>query len=409
MDNAKPIESRIEPSSQLLAAILALSIGAVIVVSAALVYYLTGDHFSARTAFWLRAKDFALTAGEGGRKPGQLEIRQVSAQGVALLSSPPLDIAADRYSELRWRIDGLQPQTDARFVWTTRNAPSVLQEAPLDFSGKSTGRLSLASLPNWRGSINGVGLIVRGVLDRPIVLRRLGLVRPTSSANALLQQLWLESSALETWSQRSINFIAGGSPQALLPAVPAVAAWVALSACLFAAWRLIRRRPWTMAPFGVFLLVGWLLLDTRWQWHLWRQAEQTREQYAGKTWEQKRLAAADGRLFQFMEAIRAKMPSEPVRVILLSADPMDKTRYIRSRAHYHLLPHNVNSSLSRLPARTRKGDYILLLGPVPGIHYDPHAHLLSMTQGEPHPASVELLYNSSAGALFRVQGAGNDS
>jgi hypothetical protein len=322
---------------------------------------------------------------------------------MALISSAPSTIAASRYARLRWHIEGLQPQTDIRFAWTTPTAPMALREAPLQPSGKGTGELHLDSLPHWQGSITGVGLIVYGPLAQPLILHKLELLQPTPGIGALLVQLWNEWTILESWSQRSINFIAGTSPQALLPPVPAVAAWIGLSALLYSGLLLIQRRSWTMMPFATLFLVGWLVLDARWQWNLWRQADLTLEQYAGKNGEEKSLVAADGQLFQFILEVKKKMPPPPVRVFLLTADPADKTRYIRSRAHFHLLPHNVNSSLSSLPVKARKSDYILILGSIPNLRYDPQTQTLRMTQGKTNPIAVEIVYKTSNGVLFSVR------
>ncbi len=54
----------------------------------------------------------------------------------------------------------------------------------------------------------------------------------------------------------------------------------------------------------------------RWQLNLWRQLDMTRFQYAGKSWEDKRLAAEDGRLFAFMREAKAKIGDAPAHVFV---------------------------------------------------------------------------------------------
>ena len=49
------------------------------------------------------------------------------------------------------------------------------------------------------------------------------------------------------------------------------------------------------------VLLGWIVLDARWQWNLLRQNLATTEQFAGKSWAQKHRAAEDAELFEFAQ------------------------------------------------------------------------------------------------------------
>ncbi|MEZ5583166.1 MAG: hypothetical protein R3F37_10750 [Candidatus Competibacteraceae bacterium] len=148
-----------------------------------------------------------------------------------------------------------------------------------------------------------------------------------------------------------------------MPVVPAVALWVGLCIVIYFGVLVIRRLPVTIVPFAAFILTGWLVLDARWQWSLWNQLESTEAQFSGKDWQEKRLAGEDGGLFQFILEIKSLLPAEPARIFIISADPFEGTRYLRSRARYHLLPHNVFPLLSSLPTHAQPGDYLLVFPP----------------------------------------------
>lgn len=364
-------------------------------------YYLTGDRYGARTAQTLWETDFTLVAGQGGVTADGLEIRQVGPRGEAFASSSTLNVPAARYATLAWFIDGLREPADVRFVWATADAPRTLREVAL--SAPPAGLVDLRALPEWQGVIAGVGIMVHGQPAQPVTLHKLEFRPPAPGAGALLAQVWREWSTFAGWSTRSINFVLGSVPRALFPPALAAALWVGLSGLLYAGLSRIRRRPWTLTPFAVFFLSGWLLLDVRWQADLWRQLQSTYRDYAGKPGEGKSLEKEDEKVLQFIAGVKQKLPARPVRIWLINADPVGATNYVRSRAHYRLLPHNVHSFFSTPPPRenTRSGDYLLVLNPITGIRYDPAARVLRWGNGNSLP--VELIYAAPPGVLLKVR------
>ena len=230
------------------------------------------------------------------------------------------------------------------------------------------------------------------------------------SFSAQLGLVWREWSAFEGWTGHSINFIVGGPKHALVHPVPAAAAWVGLALALYWAWTRIRRRPplslvWILVP-----LLGWLALDARWLFDLGRQNLRTEQQFMGKTDVEKHLADKDGSLYRFVQRVKQALPEEPRRVFLVTQEPFARSVYIRQRASYHLLPHNVYSHLARPPDadQVRSDDYVLLLGRVAeSVAYDRERGVLEWPGGRlsAAPALVDR-----DGSLFRViepQGAAN--
>ena len=172
---------------------------------------------------------------------------------------------------------------------------------------------------------------------------------------------------------------------------------------LYWVWGKIRRKPRDPLVAVSILLLCWLALDARWLLDLGRQNLQTGRQFEGKMATEKRLADKDGSLFRFILEIRDALPEEPQRVFLVTREPFDRSTYLRLRASYHLLPHNVYSHLAMPPNtnQVRADDYVLLLGRVAeGIRYDQQSRLLEWGRDGRLAAVPELV--SPNGALYRV-------
>jgi hypothetical protein len=391
---------------QFMNAVCVLAISALLIILLSLAYYLTGDHYSTATAVSLLYDDFPAAAGQVNAIRGGLGTQQNARQGVILLSWSNLNIAAEDYTRLEWAGDGLQERTDIHFIWSTKAEPGVIRELVLTHAGSKTGHVDLSTLAYWAGTIAAVGLKAYGEQAEPIIINVLELRKSIPTVRALIVQLWSDWTFFESWNQRAAHFITGSLPNAMFPRVPAVAAWVGLSALLWAGLGLARRQPLTLLPVTIFFLAGWLTLDVHWQWHLWQQLQLTRSQFAGKSWEDKQLAAYDGKLFQLVLDIKRKLPDKPVRLFLVSADPAGTSNYfnyLRNRTRYHLLPHNVYSSLSYPPnpQQTHKEDYVLILNPIQNIRYDAAEQVLKWGKGNSLP--VRPVYSSPLGMLFQVQ------
>ena len=122
--------------------------------------------------------------------------------------------------------------------------------------------------------------------------------------------------------------------------------------------------------------------------------------FAGKSEEDRRLAALDGEFYRFLREVRQRLPERPARLFIVSADPAG---FWAGRARYHLLPHNGYAGFARLPPpdQARPGDYILILSPLPDARYDPERRML---EGGDTQLPVEMLHLAARGALFRIRG-----
>lgn len=378
--------------------LLAATGGALLAVSTLLLFYLTGGLTAVAPPVILAGAKLRLVSGQGGPTPAGLEIRETGPQGWAMVRGSVRMVQATVYRRVSWQVDGLPAAGELRLVWATLANPQTLREKALPPAGPEGGVLALDAEPEWRGRIALVGLAVRGPLSQPLLVRHLELQPEALAAGALLRELVADWTTFEDWSQRSINYTAGGPPNALFPPVLVVALWVGFGAALYALFDPPRRAPGALLPYAALFLLGWLVLDLRWQWDLRQRLERTVASFAGKNEEERRLAALDGEFYRFLQEVRRHLPERPVRLLIVTADP---SGFWAGRARYHLLPHNGYAGFTRLPPRgkLRAGDHILILLPFADLRYDPERQML---QGQGVQLPVEMLHAAASGALFRV-------
>lgn len=374
--------------------------GALLAVLALLLFYRTGGLAVVAPPVVLEGARLQLVGGQGGPTPAGLEIRQTGPQGWAAVQGSARMAQAALYRQFSWRIDGLQPGSEVRLVWATVADPQTSHERVLPLAGPDGGVLDLGAEPGWQGRIAGIGLAVRGPLAQPLVVRRLELQPATPSVGAMLRWMIEDWTTFEDWSQRSINFISGAPLNALFPPVVMVALWIGFGAVLYALFEPPRRAPGALLPYAALFLLGWLALDLRWQWDLGQRLDRAAASFAGKSEEGRRLAGLDGELYRFLLEVRQRLPEQPARLFIVSADPAS---FWAGRSRYHLLPHNDYAGLGRLPSpdQARAGDYVLILSPLAGVDYNAEQRLL---EGGGVKLPAEMLYFAARGALFRVRG-----
>lgn len=127
--------------------------------------------------------------------------------------------------------------------------------------------------------------------------------------------------------------------------------------------------------------VGLYLL---WQGELETQLNETTYLFAGKTQHEKHLAETDSELYSYAQHLKGEVLPKPcVRIFLLHNSRGHN--YTRLRTQLHLLPHNIYNYGRRPQIKhTRPGDYILVLGTIPGLNFNPKRSIL--TWGRHWPA-----------------------
>lgn len=341
--------------------------------------------------------------GSGHRQGTAILVEALDPSGIAIVSSriPPFP-AAD-YPRVEWAVRTAQrvpPQLT--LLWRTQEHPNKTFSAPVAWAGGNAGHVSPSQLSHtegWNGTIAGIALAVRGELASPLTID--GVTVPGVSSVTSIREV------LDQWTQyfpfrgSSITFPFDEERDDRLSflSATALAQGLAIGAYLLAARR--RRRRADARIIWAILIGGWLVIDARWQINLGRQLVHTAYAFAGKTAEEKHLAADDGRFFALMQRVNGALPAPPVRVFLFA-----DAHAFCVRGAYFLYPHNVYYVAdrdSRLPnpSELSSGDFVLLF-PTQGISYDRERHLLAW-QNNGSRSVGEMLRSDEGIVLLRIE------
>jgi hypothetical protein len=376
-------------------ALLGIALGAVLVY--AVFAQSTGRLSSAPAPFIANGSDLVIVQGTG-RKDGQwLVLEAPGAEGVAVLTANLAPFPASDFSRVEWTIDSAQP-AEMLFVWRTREHSRRNYTKRLQWLVSGVAPLELTADDGWRGTITGVALLVRSNLPVPL---RVGSVRIVSrSASAVATEIFRQWGTHIVLRGYSIGFPFDAERAHDLTALIAVAfaEGLALSAYVLLArwrgWRRDRRVLW-----GIFL-GGWLLLDLRWQANLWGEVGERAKRFAGKTADEKHLAAEDAPLFALVEKMKTGLPAAPARIVLYCDNA-----FICARAAFFLYPQNVHRAVHRgvpppTPDELKSGDYLLLIYSR-ALGYDRERQLAVWRDGRSRPAEEILLQPEAL--LLRVK------
>ena len=372
-----------------LAAVLLLAFSFLILFFASLQYYWPGKWWGSASTLTWKGEALTLAKGRGYNIQGELRIDGLAESGVAIATLSPSAFRASDYPAVHWSVSSARPDTKVEFLWRTSENPDRVFARELEWLGNSTAPMNMAGDVNWRGQITGLMLMVRAPLAAPLSIEAVKLEPPMGI-------VWREWFGVEPWLGTSIHFMGGNETRQWLAPLPFAAAALGLALFGYAVivWRKVLVFNYGMIWALVF--IAWFALDMRWQFDLWHKLSLTQQRYAGKSWEEKHLAAEDGHLFTLMQQIKAMLPSTQPRVFLFADD-----EYIRGRGAYHLYPFNVLNGRDLLPATQYKsGDFIVILGK-DEVEFDPAQHLLKWSAGQ--QLSADLLLLAENNVLLKVR------
>jgi hypothetical protein len=285
------------------------------------------------------------------------------------------------------------------FLWRTLEHPNRNFHIPLEWRSGSVVSAELGSSDGWSGTITGIGLVAHGNLSQALIVQSCTV--PSVSEWTALMEIGRQWSVPFPFKGTSITlpFDAERSDYATLLMVIAVAEGLAMSAY----YLLTRGRRWPRDPrvLWAIFLIGWLILDVRWQANLWRQLAQTARQFAGETTTEKHLAADDHVLFELMQQVNSTLPAPPVRIRFLADNWA-----LRTRGSFFLYPQNVYHDPNPVPSipnpdQLRSGDYVLLFW-YSGLTYDRELQQLLWPDGRRKPAD-EILTPADGVLLLRAR------
>ncbi|CAG0959226.1 hypothetical protein BURK2_00638 [Burkholderiales bacterium] len=343
---------------------------------------------------WL-SRDLTLSRGVGGRSDEGVIIRDTDTSGIAIVSLSPYGFRATDYRRVAWRVDGLGPEVSAALLWRNDYAPSAMHTTPLLPRGGKALQAWVAGERDWVGRITGLALVIKGKPSRP--LRVEAVTVSHYGAGEVLTEAWQSWLVFAPWQGTAINSVASSAPAPSPAAFAAGAALLGGAAYWLIAWLMRwRRQP---AVFFALFGLGWLIPDARWQYVLLEQSRVSAASFAGKSLDEKHLAAEDAPVYAFAKMARAVLPATPARVVVAAEDGA-----LRGRLAYYLLPHHVSylTYTGALPPASalRPGDYLVALFRR-NLQYNPTEGLLKWDDNP--PVAVELLLLDQGNAVFRIK------
>jgi hypothetical protein len=358
-----------------------------------------GNWFETPAPITIIGAQIDVMRGSAHRDGNAILVEAPDRSGVAIVGSRISLFPAVDYPRVEWDVSttaSVRPQLT--FIWRTKEHPNKTFSAPVAWAGDNVGRvirLQLGHTEGWSGTIVGMGIAIRGPLTSPLTIGGVTMSGVSSLAwiNEVLHQ-WIRSFPFRGGSIAfPFDEERGDHIPFLLATV--VAQGLAIAAYLLVVWR--RRGRADRRIIWAILIAGWLLTDARWQINLGRQLVNTAQAFAGKTAEEKHLAADDGRFFALMQQVNRALPAPPARIILLA----DESAF-RTRGAYFLYPHNVyhavgEPALPPDPTELSTGDFVLLF-PTRGISYD--RERLMLTWPDNRSRSVGELVRTDEGIVL---------
>jgi len=345
----------------------------------------------------------AIRSGSGYRTPGRAlavtELRPGVDDGRAIATVLRRFNAAD-FPVMEYKLAGRHLETYVYFIWRTAEDPETVFNTLLPLNAGKGGTLVLSEQESWTGKITEIGFDIYGKLPEPLLIKSLTFLPLPQTWQAALADVWREWLVGGSWSQRSVHtLMATHRPSGLSPVI-AISAWSGLAFLLLALARLMARPPRPLS-FLFAVVLPWLALDLLWQSSLSHRLDETRYLFAGKTQTEKHLANYDSDLYRYAAHLKADVLPAPGTRIFLLEDTAHRT-YRRLRAQYYLLPHNLyNYDRFPRPEQTEPGDYILVLGEVPGLAYKQGA-----LRWDKKSLPAELIDVHSMGSVYRIVGGG---
>ncbi|MEO0435755.1 MAG: hypothetical protein AAF098_02485 [Pseudomonadota bacterium] len=278
-----------------------------------------------------RAMNVMVGAGRGEREASNaLQVTRYD-NNIALLSSGPISLDADRLKLLSLKTRGSN-RREFTFFWRLQS-DGDLYSVTIDGLGHSLQDLSSSEF--WKGAISELGFVFYDD-DGTVVLEEFSLASKTLAG--LATKVWQDWRFVTPWSQRSVHWLPAGNISGLLPLPVFLAGFflVAISIRFLPATSLL---PVTQRSTSLifFALICWLCLDLRWLVTRTALASQTLDAYdlAGSAplefGDDKLTAAA-------VDRATCNADSDLNKRMLIAADSEKDMRFQLLRAKYHALP-----------------------------------------------------------------------
>jgi hypothetical protein len=352
------------------------------------------DRFFTAPSVILGGSQLSVLRGDWKLLPQGLAVGNKSMRQAVMIGGAVELLPASKYDTVTWDIENLDGAREVAINWVTTAGGGATHSRLLTDDEMARGRVLMSADARWRGDLLGIGLAADLDAGRAMIVRRFELVGRSGapsvgeSFSSLLDR-WRYS---DGWSVKSTNAYVGVIDGVRLSPVGLVAVWMMLTVLI-----LMARRPVDLPLRSVAIvtfLLGWFLLDVRWQRELWLRSSSEPQR--------SRLLLSSGQASAIDTLVR-QIPDRVARIFVVrsSAQPtLDLT------LRYHLAPHSVYVRLVNVPSplMVRAGDYVLIMGADQGVVFDPVRAVLFAGSEE---IRADLIGASPmAGRLFRVRAGG---
>ena len=354
----------------------------------------------------INGSEFRLPLGQGIER-GEAVIASSQPPTPRVLALAPIRFRAENLSLVRVAMNKPGPPVKAFIVWRTDGPSRQTFFHPVPWRRHDSPALvDMSRHAGWKGNIVQIGLDFYS--DEPIEALSIGRVSLLPPGTRLrLQALWQDWTSQTSWSASSINHLRGNTSDSWRTAnlmLGAISLLALLIVMLLNRWQ--GRRFHAIQP-GVVLLLPWVINDLLWQGTLSSRLEEARERFHGKTLHQRHLVDADADMYRYARHIKGDLlPEDPARVFIIHPD--EGHVLTRLRLQYYLLPHNVFNAGKYPRDSALPGDYLVVLGTIPGLAFDGENRLLTWPGGQTGP--VEAIDHNEHGRVYRLlEGNGHDA
>lgn len=347
----------------------------------------------------LPAGSFKAVIGSATVNSGQLSVTgfegDTGQEQAVITAMQPFD--ASDYPFVSVGFGAITQGVQAYLFWKPANVDGFYN-MPLPLESGYNRVLDMRHYPDWKGRMSEIGVAFAAGSPSAMVIFN-GISLEQDGFSAALRSLFTQWTLFRGFDQVSINRLPAAYPADALSPVPVMATWAGCALVTVAIISLLGKGI-PHATYPAVVLVVWVLLDLLWQRQISTQLDLERSQYQGKSMAQRHARDADGPLYQYAMQLKAEsLPVAPVRLFILH-NSYDHN-YQRLKMQYYLLPHNIyNFGLFPPPGSVRAGDYVLVLGSIPGLEYDQAAATIKWEGGG--KLSVSMEHNHALGRLFRV-------
>ena len=348
--------------------------------------------------------DLTFVVGSGEQVDGKVLVNGFR-DGYSVLSSGPVTLPSEHLLLLQLDINAgetsLWVEQAPAFFWRQKSQPELVSRLTLD----NSGFVDLGKEENWEGEITEIGFLFQETSKQHFALGAISFQAPSTRSNIdLTLKEWFQ---FEPWTQRSINFLYGGTAQqgAALPLILLI--WVL--ATIFIFWLASKRSSKGLARYGFAIaLLAWMALDVRWTVNGAKQAGDS----ISKRWvlsdHDRMLNGLDAELYTMISRFKGKMSTGKTHRVIIVGDN-SRFPYYLARAKYHLLPDGavIRERLSEKidPLIT---DYVLFIDDFASKGTRWNDIWLQLPMHDTWRDSLQLADSGELGILFSVVKTKND-